>query len=651
MTNSSISPPGSPSNSPASSVGWFACLTLLTFVSVITAKLIDGEPLRSANDRSRWCTVYSLVDEATYQIDEIRKRSGWDTIDLVRHNDHFYSTKPPLLPRLVAELYRLVKAVTGMNLLDNTAAVTRIILFLINILPMALAMWLMFQLIRRYCNNTFGQIFLITATCWGTLLVPFLTVFNNHTVGTTFVVYSLYLAISIVVEQKESWWRFGLCGFCAAFAVCNELPAAAYGLGLFAVLLKNHPRKTLLCFVPLALIPIAGFFITNYQATGGWKPFYLYYGTEKYRFIHEGKPSYWLSPQGVDQAKDSFSTYLFHCTVGHHGIFSLTPIFLFTLLSWCAPLLWWKGKLRDFLGLGIILSLIVISFYLSKTENYNYGGVSVALRWTLWLTPFWILAMVPFFDRCGKSLLLKVPALIFLCVSLFSAWYPANSPWTQPWLFKVMESRDWIDYSSPRPQFDRKVYTWIGRLPDGPRQEDYWVQLETYGTDGTTETIRLEDGGPTDDDQRLVIVTRDANQQQYKFLRGPFTQGTPPVTCIRHLDGTEISDAEQAFFRGIPKRRVYASSRIRYVDAKIRQDAFKAHIGYSYVDVTTEEGRKFRHQRDVWFTEEVPFGILQFEDRVTNMKSKDIVSRKLWKVREVGKYLPRTSDAMNSADL
>src|SRR6266704_3362502 len=46
-------------------------------------------PIFSANDRSRWCTVWSLVERGTYQIDEIIKVRGWNTIDKGRHNDHF----------------------------------------------------------------------------------------------------------------------------------------------------------------------------------------------------------------------------------------------------------------------------------------------------------------------------------------------------------------------------------------------------------------------------------------------------------------------------------------------------------------------------------------------------------------------------------
>ena len=63
-------------------------------------------------------------------------------------------------------------------------------------------------------------------------------------------------------------------------------------------------------------------------------PFYTAYGSELYEFVHEGVPSYWMQPRGIDKASDSFPVYLLHCLVGHHGLLSLTPVWLLTLIGW-----------------------------------------------------------------------------------------------------------------------------------------------------------------------------------------------------------------------------------------------------------------------------------------------------------------------------
>ena len=52
-----------------------------------------------------------------------KRRLRFRTIDKVHHDGHFYSSKPPLFPTLVAGVYAGVRAVTGWNLVDETEAV------------------------------------------------------------------------------------------------------------------------------------------------------------------------------------------------------------------------------------------------------------------------------------------------------------------------------------------------------------------------------------------------------------------------------------------------------------------------------------------------------------------------------------------------
>src|SRR6476620_6027125 len=77
-------------------------------------------PTFSSNDRSRWCTVYALVEKGEFIIgrydpklvspdnkigaDGIVARDGFKTIDVMMNPEtkEFYSTKPPLLPLLIA---------------------------------------------------------------------------------------------------------------------------------------------------------------------------------------------------------------------------------------------------------------------------------------------------------------------------------------------------------------------------------------------------------------------------------------------------------------------------------------------------------------------------------------------------------------------
>lgn len=652
MTDSDIAPSADADASPfpAWTARALCLLMIVASMSVVTARLAEAPVMSSANDRSRWCTVWALVERNTYQIDEIHERPGWATIDQVRHQGHFYSSKPPLLPRIVAELYRGLKFLTGWTLTDQTALVTRTLLFVINVLPMGIALAVFSHLVQRLTASLWAQLFVMACACWGMLLLPFLTAFNNHTIAASCFFIVLPLAAGIWGNAQAAGWKYLLCGLLAAFGVCNELPAALFGLGLFSLLLVDRACPTLMLFLPGALVVLAAFFVTNYQATGSLKPFYSRYGTETYEFVHEGIPSYWKEPKGIDRPRDSTWTYLWHCTFGHHGIYSLSPIFLLTLAGWLSPGLWWKSRWKWFHLMGLGLTVVTLGFYLTKTANYNYGGVSVALRWMMWLTPFWLLSMTPILSLLSRRIWFRALALLLLSVSIFSAWYPPNAPWTQNWLFQLMTRAGWIDYSEPAPKFSHVHYTWLGALPDGPLQPDYVIHFQTVRADGQVETIQLQDGGPISTSERLILVERTrANGSSpvktgYRLNVDSFRAGESVETFLASRDdGQPLTEADRTFFRGMPRRIQYLGSRIRYEKTHLRTDAFRCHVGYTYVSVPApnQEQQTLRIIRDIWFCEELPFGILRWEEHVENAADRKQLSRQVWQAASAGKFLKR----------
>src|SRR5688572_4514556 len=111
---------------------------LLIVIAMVlgTIRLMESPPLQSANDRSRWATVWSLVERKTSKIDEIRQYRGWDTIDKVKIDGHFYSSKPPLFSSMVAGGYWAIKHTLGWtidpNKLETVTPVSQLLLFFIN---------------------------------------------------------------------------------------------------------------------------------------------------------------------------------------------------------------------------------------------------------------------------------------------------------------------------------------------------------------------------------------------------------------------------------------------------------------------------------------------------------------------------------------
>ena len=126
--------------------------------------------------------------------------------------------------------------------------------------------------------------------------------------------------------------------------------------------------------------------------------------------------------------------YALHTLVGHHGIFSLTPIWL---LSLAGIGIWVARRERRELALGILLlSVVVMAFYISNPmAQRTYGGMTSGLRWMFWFAPLWLTAMLPVADWCAQVRWRRGLALVLLCLSVLSVSYPTWNPWTQPWIW------------------------------------------------------------------------------------------------------------------------------------------------------------------------------------------------------------------------
>ncbi len=484
-------------------------------------------PTFSSNDRSRWAAVRALVDEGTWAIGRRDRKTGkdsgivfedgWQSVDkmLDPNTLEFYSTKPPLLTCLVAGEYWLLKKTFGWTLSgesDHRFAVVRVCLLTFNLLPFLVSLWLLSRLADRFGATDWGRLFVVTAACFATSVTPFLISLNNHTLATCSVVVAVYATVRILSVNRQrklpgiashpaahaagspgeaadashpaddaagspggGWRWFVLAGFFAGFTAVNELPATAFAFGLGLLILPRFPKKTLLAFAPAALLPVAALTATNYAELGEIKPAYSKFGTEWYEY--EG--SHWRnlpdrSKRGIDWAKnrETKGAYAFHLLVGHHGWFSLTPIYVLALAgiglgAWrllragtasdgirsrddavsvaCASGSDWTMRLWAELAISTaFLSSVVIGYYIYKSDNY--GGWSNGPRWLMWLSPLWLLTLLPIVDWLAARRWGRMLGLVLLALSVGSAHYTDWNPWRHPWIYNWMDERGQIPY-------------------------------------------------------------------------------------------------------------------------------------------------------------------------------------------------------------
>jgi hypothetical protein len=177
--------------------------------------------------------------------------------------------------------------------------------------------------------------------------------------------------------------------------------------------------------------------------------------------------SYWLpgSKKGVDLGEPDRWNYVVHLLVGHHGVFSLTPIWFWML---CGSMFWliqgpealsrstgyrtesldtnhlkgiraWLLSERGIAAALLSVTLACLVFYASREiEDRNYGGVSSGFRWLFWIIPGWIWLAIPALDRCASKPFFRGLVYLAIVLGIVSAVIPWANPWSQPWPYRIL---------------------------------------------------------------------------------------------------------------------------------------------------------------------------------------------------------------------
>lgn len=524
-----------------------------TIIILMAVGLAMGLTLRmptmiGANDISRWCTVWALLERGTYAIDEcpwqaetqdkVFKIDPWSKASIAgttgetnSPQKHYYSSKPPMLPTMIAGSLYPFRMIAGLPL-DHKTETPRIprnvrvnddsapggqrvevqspepfqwslhvvylkpVLIVLNVLPLALMLVGYRKFLDNGDNPDWSWLASLSAFSFGTFLTIFTSTLNNHLVAAWAAFFAFMATIKAINDPARNWQSFAKAGFFSAFCACNELPALSFFVILALVMAGTSLKQTAFAFLPAALIPFLTFFASQYAAMGSLIPAYAEFGGDAYEYAG----SYWTTPLDLDyydKHPEPRAVYLTHMLVGHHGIFSLSPIFLFAMAGiasrmgsrtyrtialglacvaivgagcgwriynegsidlakmswafWLAPL--WLMIIPQSIEprsnpgkavaawVAIVLSVVVVGFYGYKTNNY--GGSTQGLRWLFWLIPLWVVFLPDGFRAGAENLFLRRLGYLALAFSFLSVGYAIRSPWTHPWLLDLMDRAGW----------------------------------------------------------------------------------------------------------------------------------------------------------------------------------------------------------------
>ena len=140
-------------------------------------------------------------------------------------------------------------------------------------------------------------------------------------------------------------------------------------------------------------------------------------------------------------ASPSRADYALHVLVGHHGIFSLTPVWLLSVVGVAMWLVRGDVSRRELAALVALLTVVCLVFYigLRPQGGRNYGGMTSGFRWMFWFAPLWLVVMLPAADWLARSTAGRVVAAVLLAASVLSVSYPTWNPWTQPWIYNWLQ--------------------------------------------------------------------------------------------------------------------------------------------------------------------------------------------------------------------
>ncbi|MFQ6051670.1 MAG: hypothetical protein ACE5K4_08250 [Candidatus Hydrothermarchaeota archaeon] len=385
----------------------------------------------SWNDASRMNTIESLVERGTFIIDN----STFFNIgaDKVFINGHFYSDKPPVLSFLASGLYLILHKFFNLSFNSsdrNSLPYYLLTLFICGLSSVLLSFFFYKSLSLLGVEERLKYI-LVGSLIFGTLVFPYTTVFNNHIVAACLLFISFYLLLKTKFCQNGFKGEIFLTSFLTSLAATIDIPSGGifFISFLFYILADNKLRKHAYIYLSGALIPLSLHALLNIQITGDLKPAYLH---PEY-FKWEGSP--WLEEEfkgvisGIKFNHDLLFIlkYSFHCLFGYRGLFSYSPILLFSLPMFFRAIKNNTQNLRKEILMIFLSCFLIVSFYV--TFSTTYGGMCYGMRFFIPFTPLIFFISAIYICESSSERLLKM-FYVFLSISLIISLIGVYNPWS-----------------------------------------------------------------------------------------------------------------------------------------------------------------------------------------------------------------------------
>lgn len=379
-----------------------------------------GHDFINANSASRLAAVEAIVDYGTFAIgNSVFSR----TPDIIRWEENYYSSKPPLLSVIASVPYWAYKKITGLKFANAPRRATRFMHWIMGAVPHLVMLYVFYLFLSEWVASRRAVTFGFLSAAIGSLGLGYATTFNNLTTAGLMVLASFFIAFRIRNKGLTGWGAAAASGMLAGLAASFDVAAIFFvvSFGLYLAPVRRpyaRPAYVLGALIPLSINWMLTYIISGsivpYQAR--WEELYLYPG------------SYWLTATGLDGLTEPKPLYIFHMLIGHHGLIAMTPLYGLGFWSIGRSVLKRDERSAEAMAIGIP-SLALILFYLFFTRNY--GGECVGFRWFLTAAPVVFLFVGSWIESSRWRWPHKLLFVVVLAVSAVNAWDAVRSPWKQ----------------------------------------------------------------------------------------------------------------------------------------------------------------------------------------------------------------------------
>jgi hypothetical protein len=406
----------------------------------------------SANTKSRMATVEALVHHGTYAIDASPYNK---TMDRVKIDGKLYSSKPPMLPTLIAGAYYVLHKTTGMSFAGKGRAkrfssvhATLSVMFSGTALVVyLLCLYLAACLLVR---DPFARLLALATGAFGFFGAGYAVDINNHVPAAALGMLAVVLTLDIVRRERSEGetptvWHFVGVGLALGFLPTVDIPSAVMSIGLGGWLLLAARKRALTIALPVSLVPIVAHMWMTYSYSGGVLP------------VQMNASAWERKPSGP---RINRFVYFFHSTFGLRGIFSMVPMLVPAGLGMWASIKQKRSLARPlaFILLGVLV--LQAQFYLRRN---NYGGVCVGSRWFIPIIAWSLVYVAVFAEQLREG---RHHRLWWIAIPIMLLWggvhlgSAASNPWSTSAFEQVFTKRfrlkDSEDYGELRGKSNKK---------------------------------------------------------------------------------------------------------------------------------------------------------------------------------------------------